>query len=90
MNGIGTYFAEWVLQRNNNNQTFLVAGYTPLHHCLTMYGTKTTMAMARVLLDRGADPNARTRFGNTPLCECVRHQKMDFIKLLLEYGVGPV
>jgi ankyrin repeat protein len=35
-------------------------GYTPLHHCLTMYGTAETMAMARLLLERGADPNART------------------------------
>jgi hypothetical protein len=25
-----------------------------------MYGTAETMAMARVLLERGADPNART------------------------------
>jgi hypothetical protein len=36
------------------------SGYTPLHHCLTMYGTAETMAMARLLLERGADPNART------------------------------
>jgi ankyrin repeat protein len=62
-------------------------GYTPLHHCLTMYGTAETLAMARLLLERGADPNARTRFGNVPLWEAVTHQKIDFINLLLEFEV---
>ena len=53
-----------------------------------MYGTAETMGLALVLLERGADPNARTRLGNVPLCECVRHQKIEFIKLLLEFGVS--
>jgi ankyrin repeat protein len=68
--------------------TFFFIGYTPLHHCLTMYGGEETMAMARLLLDWGADPNARNRFGAVPLYECVNAQKMDFIQLLLSYGVN--
>lgn len=66
-----------------------VAGYTPLHHCLTMYGGTRTLAMARVLLEHGADPNARNRFGASPLLECVKHKKVDFVKLLLEFGADP-
>jgi ankyrin repeat protein len=53
-----------------------------------MYGSEQTMAMARVLLERGADPNAINRMGNVPLSEAVVNNKMEFVKLLLEFGVG--
>jgi ankyrin repeat protein len=53
-----------------------------------MYGGEEMMAMARLLLDWGADPIARNRFGAGPLFDCVRAQKMDFIQLLLEFGVN--
>ena len=66
----------------------MCAGYTPLHHCLTMYGTEETMELARLLLEKGADPNAQNRYGAVPLMECIRHQRMEFIKLLLDCGVG--
>merc|ERR1719309_1652576 len=49
-----------------------VAGYTPLQHCLTIYGNDTTFAMAKLLLANGADPNRKDRFGCTPLIECVK------------------
>ena len=45
------------------------------------------MQMARLLLERGADPNAKNRFGNVPLGACVIGRNMDFIQLLLEFGV---
>jgi ankyrin repeat protein len=45
------------------------------------------MEMARVLLKRGADPNAKNRFGAVPLMECVMQNYLDFINLLLEFGV---
>ena len=53
-----------------------------------MYGSEQTMAMARVLLERGANPNAINRMGNVPLSEAVVNNKMEFVKLLLEFGVG--
>jgi ankyrin repeat protein len=55
---------------------------------LTAYGGEETMAMARLLLDWGADPNARTRFGGVPLFDCVRDKKIEFVELLLEFGVA--
>ncbi len=63
-------------------------GYTPLHRCLALYGSEQTMAMARVLLERGADPNAVTRMGNVPLADAVRNNRIEFVKLLLEFGVS--
>jgi ankyrin repeat protein len=52
-----------------------------------MNGTDVTLAMARVLLERGADPNTKARLCNLPLTDCVTSNKIDFIKLLLEFGV---
>ncbi len=46
------------------------------------------MAMARVLLERGADPNAVTRMGNVPVADAVRNNRIEFVKLLLEFGVS--
>jgi ankyrin repeat protein len=45
------------------------------------------MAMAQVLLERGADPNAVTRMGNVPLSDAVMNNRTEFVKLLLEFGV---
>ena len=66
-----------------------VAGYTPLHHCLTGMGNSITRSMARELLQAGADPNAQNRFGNTPLMEPVQGFDLENIKLLLEFGADP-
>jgi len=66
-----------------------VAGYTPLHHCLTSYSNPTTMSMARQLLKAGADPNLQNRFGCTPLFEPVMAANLDAVKLLLEFGADP-
>ena len=38
-----------------------LAGYTPLHHCLTYSGHEQTMKMAWFLLEAGANPNAVNR-----------------------------
>jgi len=66
-----------------------IAGYTPLHHCLTSYSNPTTLAMARQLLKAGADPNMQNRFGCTPLFEPVMAASLDAVKLLLEFGADP-
>jgi ankyrin repeat protein len=45
------------------------------------------MALARLLLEHGADPNAKTRHGAVPLHECVMSNNVESVKLLLEFGV---
>jgi len=66
-----------------------VAGYTPLHHCLTAYSNSVTLSMARQLLVAGADPNLQNRFGCTPLFEPVWAANLEAVKLLLEFGADP-
>ena len=65
------------------------AGYTPLAHCLTSAGNETTFKMARMLLEKGADPNLKNRMGWIPLFDCVIHQNRPYIKLLMKFGSDP-
>jgi ankyrin repeat protein len=45
--------------------------------------------IVRILLDRGADPNARQQVGYTALMECARGGRDDIVSLLLEHGADP-
>ena len=62
-------------------------GYTPLHCCLSSCCTEVELGMARLLLERGADPNARNRLGTVPLCTGLHVNSKESINLLLEFGV---
>ena len=66
-----------------------VAGFTPLHHCCNGYGNEVTKKMAELLLNEGADINARNRFGTTPLQEVFMCLQYDFITFLLDKGADP-
>jgi len=66
-----------------------IAGYTPLHHCLTAYSNPTTLSMAKQLLVAGADPNLQNRFGCTALFEPVMAANLEAVQLLLEFGCDP-
>ena len=66
-----------------------IAGYTPLHHCLTSYSNPTTVSMGKQLLVSGADPNLQNRFGCTALFEPVMAANFDAVQLLLEFGCDP-
>jgi uncharacterized protein len=46
------------------------------------------LAAARILLEAGADPNARRSDGESPLRLCVQAEKLEMAKLLLSYGAG--
>jgi len=65
------------------------AGYTPLHHCLTSVGNNATLQMARILLKKGANPNAINRFGAPPIIECVITNRPEFVELLVKHGADP-
>lgn len=55
-------------------------GWTPLH-----WTGKAGMAAAgTVLLERGADVNAKNLFGNTPLHEAINSGKEDIIRVILD------
>ena len=45
--------------------------------------------IARMLLERGADPNARQQLGYTALMECARGGRDDMASLLLAHGADP-
>lgn len=46
-------------------------------------------ARIREALEGGADPEARERFGATPMISAVEHRRLDVIRLLVEAGAGP-
>ena len=75
------------LGANLNARDF--AGFTPLHHCVTRYGNSTTYHMAKLLLENGADPNAKNRLGETALVQPMLSKELHFIRLLVENGTDP-
>ncbi|MXY33946.1 MAG: hypothetical protein F4186_06550 [Boseongicola sp. SB0676_bin_33] len=46
-------------------------------------------ARIREALEGGADPEARERFGATPMLSAVANRRLDVIRLLVEAGAGP-
>ena len=66
-----------------------VAGFTPLHHCVTKFGNELTFKMAEMLIRAGAKVNAKNRFGETPLSNVTLTSHFDAVKLLLDHGADP-
>ena len=66
-----------------------VAGYTAVHHCLTQYGNSTTLKIAKILVEKGADVNAVNRFGCTPLFEPCMNFNYEFVEFLVTKGANP-
>ncbi|KAJ3360733.1 hypothetical protein GGF31_002769 [Allomyces arbusculus] len=54
----------------------------PLHLAVR----RQNMAMLKLLLDRGADPDVRAQSGATPLMHAIMSKQLDFAAVLLERG----
>jgi len=65
------------------------AGFTPLHHCFTSYGTELTFKMGIRLIRAGANVDAPNRLGATPLMTMSMTTRYEAITILLEHGADP-
>ena len=66
-------------------------GDTPLHDVLRKFRRfqeGQVVAIARRLLEHGADPNIRHRSGSTPLHRASSHGSLEVARLLLSYGAS--
>ena len=61
----------------------------PLHSAAAYRDPARATAMARLLLEAGADPNAQRRGGFTPLHEAVVTCNVELAELLLDHGANP-
>ncbi|MBC6415998.1 MAG: ankyrin repeat domain-containing protein [Bdellovibrionales bacterium] len=62
-------------------------GYTPLH-ITSLYGSDNLDVM-KTLLEAKAEVNVKDNKGNTPLYWAVVFQRIDKVKVLLEFGADP-
>jgi ankyrin repeat protein len=69
------------------------SGATPLMYAVSggpisdvVFGTSGSLDVAEYLLDRGADPNARTGYGETPLFLAICSGNIGCIDLLIDRG----
>jgi len=64
-------------------------GFTPLHSAVATDAGRSDRDIVRMLLDAGADPNAKSREGGTPLHTVAYTGDLDLTELLLAYGAHP-
>ena len=64
-------------------------GYTALYYALPGYPRADGIAVARLLLDHGADTNLPVAYGRTTLLDMAWRGAADEAALLLEYGADP-
>jgi len=64
-------------------------GFTPLHHCCNQFGNPVTLRLARRLIRAGADVNAVSRVGSTPILEATHNLKYDIVEFLVKNGGNP-
>jgi ankyrin repeat protein len=62
-------------------------GGTPIQWA--MNDRKTDTEIIRLLIDYGANVNARNWLGETPLYLAARHRRIDLVRLLLSAGADP-
>lgn len=62
-------------------------GWTPLY-CVVALG-KCNITALKMLLDAGADINAETEDGSTPLHEAACWRKVECVRFLVEHGADP-
>jgi ankyrin repeat protein len=62
-------------------------GYTPLHGAVSYGKNDTRKSAVKILLERGANPNAKTsRDGETPFHKAVSRGDIEIVRLLIDYG----
>jgi len=72
-----------------------VKGMTPLYYSVCQDSrdkdnlNRTIMTMARMLLEKGANPNLRNRFGGVPLIQCMKETGEEAAQLLIDFGADP-
>lgn len=61
----------------------------PIHSAVANANEQTAYAMAKLLLDHGAEVNVAQHGGWTPLHQAAAHGQNEVVRLLLEFGANP-
>jgi ankyrin repeat protein len=64
-------------------------GFTPLHSAVATDAGPAEREIVRLLLEAGADPNAKSRQGATPLHTAAYTGDLEIAEMLLAYGADP-
>ena len=64
-------------------------GFTPLHSAVATDAGASDIAIVRMLLDKGAEPNAKSQSGSTPLHTVAFTGDRASLDLLLKHGADP-
>lgn len=65
-----------------------IAGLTALHHVVASFNVnpRVSLAILKLLLESGADPNLQNRYGTTPIFTAIMQKQLATVDLLMQYG----
>ena len=64
-------------------------GFTPLHSAVASEARAVDIEIVRMLLDKGADPNAKSQSGSTPLHTVAFTGDRESLDVLMKHGADP-
>jgi len=84
---------EKILELGARVNVWDITGNSPLYLCCVQPATGPTipsiLTMAKMLLDKGANPNYQNRWGGVPLVHCMKPNGSASAQLLMDYGADP-
>jgi hypothetical protein len=66
-----------------------MCGFSCVHHCCTAFASSHSLEILPLLIAKGANPNERNRFDETPILEPAMAGKVNVVRALIQAGADP-
>ena len=81
--------AKMLIENGSDVNAKDMCGFSCVHHCCTAYASIHSLEILPLLIAKGANPNERNRFDETPILEPTMASKSEVLRSLLQAGADP-